>query len=49
MVYFHLHNDVDARDEDGRDFPDLDAARAVARQFARFTFAQTIKTKGVRT
>jgi Domain of unknown function (DUF6894) len=44
--FFHLHNDIDARDEDGRDLPDLDAARELAREQARFTFAETIRDEG---
>jgi hypothetical protein len=44
--YFHLHNDIDARDQEGRDLPDLDAARKLARENARFTFAETIKDEG---
>jgi hypothetical protein len=44
--YFHLHNDIDACDEDGRDLPDLDAARQLAKEHARFTFAETIKEDG---
>ena len=34
--YFHLHNDVDVSDEDGEDFPDLDAALAHAVRMVRF-------------
>ena len=44
--YFHLHNDVDARDEEGREFPSLEAALEVARHNARFTFAETLKDDG---
>lgn len=44
--YFHLHNNVDARDEEGREFPSLEAACAVAYHNARFTFAQTIMDEG---
>lgn len=44
--FFHLHNDVDVRDGDGREFPDLGAARDLAREYARFTFAETIKETG---
>jgi uncharacterized protein DUF6894 len=41
--YFHLHNDVDAPDDEGVDLPDLDAARAHATWQARVTFAETAK------
>jgi hypothetical protein len=44
--FFHLHNDVDARDEDGRELPDLAAAHQLARENARFTFAETIREEG---
>ena|SRR5687767_15109991 len=44
--YFHLHNDIDARDEDGREFANLEAAREAARSNARFTFAETVKDFG---
>jgi hypothetical protein len=44
--YFHLHNDVDARDPEGREFPDLKAARQHALDCARFTAAQTVKDLG---
>ena len=44
--YFHLHNDIDAPDEEGKELPDLDAAREVARDNARFTFAQTVMDEG---
>jgi hypothetical protein len=43
FFYFHLHNDVDARDEEGKDLPNLDAARQLAIHQARFTLAETIK------
>lgn len=41
--FFHLHNDIDVLDEDGKELPDLDAARELARDNVRFTFAETIK------
>ena len=44
--YFHLLNDVDAPDQEGRELPDLDAARDHARQNVLFTAAETIKEKG---
>ena len=46
FFYFHLHIDVDARDEEGKEFPDLDAARRFALQQARFTLAENIKDFG---
>ena len=33
--FFHLHNDVDATDEEGREFPDVEAARRAAEEDAR--------------
>lgn len=44
--YFHLLNDVDAPDEEGRDFQDLDAAREHAGKQARFTAGETVKQNG---
>jgi hypothetical protein len=44
--YFHLHNDVDAPDPEGKELPDLDAAREAAVRNARFTFAETVKENG---
>jgi len=44
--YFHLHNDVEVRDHEGRDLPDLQAARTHAVQLARFTFGETAKDEG---
>ena len=44
--YFHLYNDIVARDDEGKDLLDLDAAREVARDNARFTFAQTLQEEG---
>jgi hypothetical protein len=46
MFYFHLHNDVDAPDEEGKDLPDIDAARAHAETSAVFTMAETLKEEG---
>ena len=43
IFYFHLHNDLDVVDEEGRDFPDLGAAVAFAQENALFTMAQTLK------
>jgi hypothetical protein len=44
--YFHLLNDIDAPDEEGKELPDLEAARAHARHCARVTIAETIKDQG---
>lgn len=46
VFYFHLHNDVDATDDEGQELPDLEAAMQFARRQARFTAAETIKTHG---
>jgi hypothetical protein len=46
FFYFHLHNDVDARDEEGKDLPNLEAARQLALHQARFTLAENIKDSG---
>ena len=40
--YFHLYNDVSATDEEGRDLPNLDAARRVAVCEAREMMTETI-------
>jgi hypothetical protein len=44
--YFHLLNDVDAPDEEGKEFPDLEAAREHARRNIRFTAAESLKEQG---
>jgi hypothetical protein len=44
--YFHLLNDVDAPDDEGKELPNLEAAREVARRNARFTAAETLKEQG---
>jgi hypothetical protein len=44
--YFHLHDDSDVPDEEGVELPDLQAARALALQLARVTFAETAKDEG---
>ncbi len=44
--FFHLYNDVEARDPDGAELPNIGAARMVAIHNARFTLAETIKTEG---
>ena len=44
--YFHLLNDVDAPDEEGKELADLDAAREHARRNIRFTAAESLKEQG---
>ncbi len=44
--YFHLHNDVDADDEEGADLPDLAAARAYAVENIRSVTAASIIEQG---
>lgn len=41
--YFHVHNDILARDEEGREFPDLAAAREEAISGARDLIAEDIR------
>lgn len=41
--YFHLHNDVDTFDEEGRDLPDVDAARRAAMLDARSMAAESVR------
>ena len=40
--FFHLHNDLETRDEEGLELPDLAAARNVAEQEARAMAAQSV-------
>ena len=42
----HLRNDLDVPDDEGVELLDLDAAREVARDNARFTLAQVAKDEG---
>jgi hypothetical protein len=44
--YFHLHNDIDAPDDEGAEFPDLAAARAHCVHLVRVTFGETAKDEG---
>lgn len=44
--YFHLHNDVDAPDDEGIELTDLEAARVHAVRLVRVTFAETAKDEG---
>ena len=39
--FFHLHNDLETRDEEGLELPDLAAARGVAEHEARAMAAQS--------
>jgi len=44
--YFHLHDDEDYRDPEGRELPDLPVARQFAIESARFTAAQGVEESG---
>jgi hypothetical protein len=44
--YFHLHTDIDATDEEGKELPDIDAARVHAEANALFARDQTLKEDG---
>jgi hypothetical protein len=44
--YFHLHNDIDAPDEEGKEFADLAAARAYALFQVRHVVGETAKETG---
>lgn len=44
--FFHLVDDISALDDEGREFPDLGAARKHAERLARFTAGETIKDSG---
>lgn len=46
VFYFHLINDVDAVDHEGKELVDLDAAMQHARHLARFTASETLKADG---
>jgi Domain of unknown function (DUF6894) len=46
VFYFHLINDVDAPDDEGKELPDLEAAMLHARRHALFTAAETLKAEG---
>lgn len=46
LFYFHLINDVDAPDDEGKELPDLEAAMEHARRLARFTAAENLKADG---
>ena len=44
--YFHLLNDVDVPDQEGKELPDLEAARAQASFNIRFTAGEILKGAG---
>jgi hypothetical protein len=44
--YFHLFNEIDAPDDEGKELPDLPAAFLHALEQARFTAAKTVKDEG---
>ena len=44
--YFHIRNGVDARDEEGKELRDLEAAREHARQCAIFSAAEAVRIEG---
>ncbi|HEY1606082.1 MAG TPA: hypothetical protein VGF77_10860 [Allosphingosinicella sp.] len=46
LFKFHVFNDDQTIDREGRDLPDLDAARAYAIECARAIMAEEIKAKG---
>jgi hypothetical protein len=42
--FFHLHNDMDVLDEEGRDMPSVQAARHAAEEDARTMAAESVRT-----
>jgi hypothetical protein len=40
--FFHLHNDVDTLDDEGREFPDLESVRRAAQSDARQMAAESV-------
>ncbi len=44
--YFHLHDDVDAPDDEGVELPGLEVARQRALHDARFSAAESVKDRG---
>jgi hypothetical protein len=44
--YFHLCDDMDVPDEEGKELPDLPAARAYAAEHARFELGEIVKREG---
>src|SRR5215217_6527929 len=43
--YFHLYNDTDVQDREGKEFTDLQAARLHATDLAKFEFAEAAKER----
>lgn len=41
--YFHLHNDLEVHDDEGRELLDIDVARAEAERGARELMAEHVK------
>jgi len=41
--FFHLHNDVDTHDEEGRELPDIEAAHLAAEEDARTMAAESVR------
>ena len=44
LYYFHIHNHIDTRDEEGVELPDLKAARDMAIRAARAMMAENLMT-----
>ena len=44
--FFHLHNDLDVPDHEGKELPDLEAAREWAACQARMTIAELVRDEG---
>lgn len=45
--YFHLRDDVSADDEEGKELPDIGAARAQAEKYARALAAASVAERGI--
>jgi DUF1009 family protein len=46
QFYFHLHDNMDVTDEEGKELPDLEAAHAYATNLARFEIGQAVIAMG---
>jgi hypothetical protein len=46
QFYFHLHDNMDVTDEEGKELPDLEAAHAYAMNLARFEIGQAVIARG---
>jgi hypothetical protein len=44
--YFHLRNDLDVPDDEGKELPDLGAAHTQALELARFEVSEMAKEQG---